>query len=126
MEQENEELLVEQKYNELLEACRASGPLAGDEENDIFRAFSIARDAHADTRRKSGELYIFHPLAVALIAVREVGLGSIAVICALLHDVVEDTDITLENISTVFGPRVARIVDGVTKIDKASMIAEQN
>ncbi len=123
---ENEELAVQQKYEELIAACRANQALSTEDENNIFRAFTIARNAHADTRRKSGELYIFHPLAVALIAVKEVGLGPIAVICALLHDVVEDTDITLDNLRSVFGDRVARIVDGVTKIDKASMIAEQN
>lgn len=106
--------------------CRATQTLSNEDENNIFRAFTIARTAHAGTRRKSGELYIFHPLAVALIAVKEVGLGPIAVVCALLHDVVEDTDITVENIRAVFGDRAARIVDGVTKIDKATMIAEQN
>lgn len=123
---ENEDLAVEQKYEELLAACKANVQLTLEDENNIFRAFTIARNSHADTRRKSGELYIFHPLAVALIAVKEVGLGPIAVICALLHDVVEDTDVTIDNIRAVFGDRVARIVDGVTKIDKASMIAEQN
>jgi GTP pyrophosphokinase len=123
---ENEEIAVQQKYEELLEACKSVQQLSVEDENNIFRAFTLARNAHADTRRKSGELYIFHPLAVALIAVKEVGLGPIAVVCALLHDVVEDTDITLENLNSIFGPRVARIVDGVTKIDKASMIAEQN
>ncbi len=126
MEEISEDLAVQKKYEELIEACRANRQLTADEENNIFRAFTIARNAHADTRRKSGELYIFHPLEVALIAVKEVGLGPIAVVCALLHDVVEDTDITLDNLSAIFGDRVARIVDGVTKIDKATMIAEQN
>ena len=122
----DEDLLVQQKYDELIAACKAAQDLSEQDELSIFRAFSIARNAHADTRRKSGELYIFHPLAVAMIAVSEVGLGPIAVICALLHDVVEDTDITLDNIRSIFGDRAARIVDGVTKIDKATMIAEQN
>ena len=122
----DEDQLVQQKYNELIEACRAAQNLSTEDELSIFRAFTIARNAHADTRRKSGELYIFHPLAVAMIAVSEVGLGPIAVVCALLHDVVEDTDITLDNIRAIFGDRAARIVDGVTKIDKATMIAEQN
>ena len=126
MEELSEELLVQEKYDELVAACKANQQITKEEEDNIFRAFSIARQAHADTRRKSGELYIFHPLSVALIAVKEVGLGPIAVICALLHDVVEDTDITLDNINAVFGPRVTRIIDGVTKIDKATMIAEQN
>ena len=126
MEEIAEDVLVQQKYDELIEACRLNQPLSAEDENNIFRAFNIARNAHADTRRKSGELYIFHPLAVALIAVKEVGLGPIAVICALLHDVVEDTDVTLYSLRAIFGERVARIVDGVTKIDKATMIAEQN
>ena len=122
----DEDQLVLQKYEELIAACRATQNLSTEDELSIFRAFNIARNAHADTRRKSGELYIFHPLAVAMIAVSEVGLGPIAVICALLHDVVEDTDITLDNIRVIFGDRAARIVDGVTKIDKATMIAELN
>lgn len=126
MEELTEDQLVQQKYDELIEACRTTQKLSAEDELSIFRAFTIARNAHADTRRKSGELYIFHPLAVAMIAVSEVGLGPIAVVCALLHDVVEDTDITLENIRAIFGDRAARIVDGVTKIDKATMIAEQN
>ncbi len=126
MEELSEDLQVQQKYDELIKACRENQQLRAEDENNIFRAFTIARNAHADTRRKSGELYIFHPLAVALIAVKEVGLGPIAVVCALLHDVVEDTDITIENLRAIFGERVAKIVDGVTKIDKASMIAEQN
>jgi len=112
-----EEREVEARFQELLEACRQIKELTPDEESQIVRAFSIARNAHAGTRRKSGELYIFHPLAVALIAVKEIGLGPIAVICALLHDVVEDTEITLDELRSVFGDRVATIVDGVTKIE---------
>lgn len=126
MEEVSEDVLVQQTYEELIAACRANQTLTVADESNIFRAFNIARNAHSDTRRKSGELYIFHPLAVAMIAVQEVGLGPIAVVCALLHDVVEDTDITLDTLRAIFGDRVARIVDGVTKIDKASMIAEQN
>ena len=126
MDEIPEELLVKQKYDELVATCKAKQQYTTEDEDNIFRAFTIASNAHSDTRRKSGELYIFHPLAVAQIAVEEVGLGPIAVVCALLHDVVEDTDITLETLRAVFGDRVARIVDGVTKIDKASMIAEQN
>ncbi len=126
MEEMTEDELVQQTFEELMATCRATQTLTPADENNIFRAFNIARNAHSDTRRKSGELYIFHPLAVAMIAVKEVGLGPIAVICALLHDVVEDTDITLDALRAIFGDRVARIVDGVTKIDKATMIAEQN
>lgn len=116
----NEELEAQQiqiTFDHLLESCHKNKQLTQKEEDDILRAFSIANKAHTGTRRKSGEPYIFHPLAVAQIAVEEVGLGSIAVICALLHDVVEDTEITLDELRAVFGDRVARIVDGVTKID---------
>lgn len=79
-------------------------------------AFDMAARAHEGTVRKSGEPYIFHPLAVAEIAVTELGLGVTSVVCALLHDVVEDTDITLEDIEHRFGPNVASIIDGLTKI----------
>jgi GTP pyrophosphokinase len=120
-----EEKAIDAKYEELMAACRQRGHLSEQEEEDIFRAFSIARNAHNGVRRKSGEPYIFHPLNVALIAVREVGLGPIAVISALLHDVVEDTDITLEQIDAAFGDRVAKIVDGVTKITAAARITEK-
>ena len=115
---------IQVKYDELIAACRELKPLTTDEESQILRAFQIAKKAHDGTRRKSGEPYIFHPLAVALIAVKEVGLGPIAVVCALLHDVVEDTDITLDELRMVFGDRVATIVDGVTKIDDV-MVMQQ-
>ncbi len=115
---------IQVKYDELIAACRELKPLTTDEESQILRAFQIAKKAHDGTRRKSGEPYIFHPLAVALIAVKEVGLGPIAAVCALLHDVVEDTDITLDELRMVFGDRVATIVDGVTKIDDV-MVMQQ-
>ncbi|MCR5424310.1 MAG: RelA/SpoT family protein [Bacteroidales bacterium] len=114
------------KYEEIIAACKERRPLSTKEEDDITRAFHLARTAHEGTRRKSGEAYIFHPLAVALIAVKEVGLGPIAVICALLHDVVEDTEVTLDQIRILFGDRVALIVDGVTKIDSAAEHFQQN
>ncbi len=115
---------IQAKYDELIAACRELKPLTHVEEAQILRAFQIAKKAHDGTRRKSGEPYIFHPLAVALIAVKEVGLGPIAVVCALLHDVVEDTDITLDELRMVFGERVATIVDGVTKIDDVMLIQQ--
>ena len=115
---------MQAKYLELLAACRALKPLTSDEEQGILRAYTMAREAHAGTRRKSGEPYIFHPLAVALIAVEEVGLGPTAVIAALLHDVVEDTDITIDELRMVFGERVAKIVDGVTKIDDVMLLQQ--
>ena len=125
IDEEREEQDIQSRYEELVEACRSIKDLSSAEEADILRAFSVAKKAHEGTRRKSGEPYIFHPLAVALIAVREVGLGPIAVICALLHDVVEDTDITLDELRVLFGDRVARIVDGVTKIEDV-MILQQS
>ena len=124
IDEAREEREIKARFNELMDACRALKPLSHDEETQITRAFQIAKKAHDGTRRKSGEPYIFHPLAVALIAVKEVGLGPIAAICALLHDVVEDTDITLDELRIVFGDRVAAIVDGVTKIDDV-MVMQQ-
>ncbi len=82
----------------------------------IRKALNIAMDAHKEMRRKSGEPYIYHPLEVALICVEEIGLGPTSIICALLHDVVEDTTITLKEINQDFGPKVAQIIDGLTKI----------
>ena len=96
----------------------------------ITKAFNFARQAHKGVRRLSGEPYILHPIAVAQIACEEVGLGSTSICAALLHDVVEDTDYTTEDIENIFGAKVAQIVDGLTKIsggifgDKASAQAE--
>jgi GTP pyrophosphokinase len=82
----------------------------------ITKAFHFARQAHKGVRRLSGEPYIMHPIAVARIACEEVGLGSTSICAALLHDVVEDTDYTTEDIENIFGPKIAQIVDGLTKI----------
>ncbi len=82
----------------------------------IKRAFTIAMEAHKNMRRKSGEPYIFHPLSVAEICVEEIGLGTTSIVAALLHDVVEDTDIQLADIERTFGKKIAKIVDGLTKI----------
>lgn len=96
----------------------------------IQKAFNFARRAHQDVRRLSGEPYIMHPIAVALIASKEMGLGSTSICAALLHDVVENTDYTLEDIENIFGSKIAQIVEGLTKIsggifgDKASDQAE--
>jgi GTP pyrophosphokinase len=79
-------------------------------------AFDTAVDAHKDQRRKSGEPYIFHPIAVAKIVADEIGLGAHSIAAALLHDVVEDTNYTINDIEQLFGPVVAKIVDGLTKI----------
>ena len=96
----------------------------------IEKAFNFAKEAHKGVRRLSGEPYIMHPIAVAQIACEEIGLGSTSICAALLHDVVEDTDFTVEDISNIFGSKIAEIVDGLTKIsggifgDKASAQAE--
>ncbi len=96
----------------------------------ITRAFNFANQAHRGVRRLSGEPYIMHPIAVAQIVAEEIGLGSTSICSALLHDVVEDTDYTVEDIANIFGPKIAQIVDGLTKIsggifgEKASAQAE--
>ena len=82
----------------------------------ITKAFNFARQAHKGVRRLSGEPYIMHPIAVAQIACAEIGLGSTSICAALLHDVVEDTDYTVEDIENIFGSKIAQIVDGLTKI----------
>ncbi|MFN5168039.1 MAG: HD domain-containing protein, partial [Cyclobacteriaceae bacterium] len=82
----------------------------------IKKAFTLALEAHKNMRRKSGEPFIFHPLSVAEICVEEIGLGTTSIVSALIHDVVEDTDIELADIERMFGLKIARIVDGLTKI----------
>ena len=82
----------------------------------IRRAFNVALEAHSGVRRKSGELYILHPIAVAQIAVEEIGLGPTSVAAALMHDLVEDTDWTVDDVEREFNPKVAQIIDGLTKI----------
>ena len=82
----------------------------------VTKAFNFARQAHKGVRRLSGEPYIMHPIAVAQIACEEMGLGSTSICAALLHDVVEDTEFTLEDIEKLFGKKIAKIIDGLTKI----------
>lgn len=109
---ENREIV--NRYRQLLRVSKWSR-----EKGDgaiIRKAFETAVDAHKEMRRKSGEPYIFHPLAVARIAAEEIGLGTTSIVCALLHDVVEDTDTTQEDIEAEFGTKVAEIIDGLTKI----------
>ena len=77
-------------------------------------AFYFAANAHSKQRRRSGEPYIYHPIAVATIAAEDIGLGRTSIVCALLHDVVEDTEFTLDDINQLFGEKVARIIDGLT------------
>lgn len=109
---ENKE--IAQQYKKLL---RISYQTLSDEDKKLIRrAFDVAVDAHKDQRRKSGEAYIFHPIAVAKIVAAEIGLDATSIAAALLHDVVEDTSYTLEDIEEMFGSTVARIVNGLTKI----------
>jgi GTP pyrophosphokinase len=102
------------RYRDLLKSCR--NRLEKGDKTMIRKAFDLALAQHKDMRRKSGEPYIYHPLEVAKIAVDEIGLGPVSVVCALLHDVVEDTDTTLEDIRNIFGEKPAAIIDGLTKI----------
>ena len=111
---EEENKLIAQEYKELL---RISYQTLTDEDKTLIRsAFEVAVDAHKNQRRKSGEAYIFHPIAVAKIVASEIGLDAVSIASALLHDVVEDTEYTLDDIDRMFGETVARIVDGLTKI----------
>lgn len=115
--QDEEKKLIQDAYRQLLRSIKSDM----DEEDSkmIRKAYEMAVQAHAEQRRKSGEPYILHPIAVARICSEEIGLGPTAVACALLHDVVEDTDITLDEIEREFGIRVRKIVDGLTKLDNA-------
>ncbi|RMG82228.1 MAG: bifunctional (p)ppGpp synthetase/guanosine-3',5'-bis(diphosphate) 3'-pyrophosphohydrolase, partial [Bacteroidetes bacterium] len=92
----------------------------------IRKAMDVALDAHKGVRRKSGEAYIFHPIAVARICVEEIGLGPTSAAAALLHDVVEDTDVTLEDIENMFGKKIASIIDGLTKISEILDNSDEN
>ncbi|WP_027419310.1 RelA/SpoT family protein [Crocinitomix catalasitica] len=112
LEQEREEIL--NAYRGLL---RASKNIRNKEDTKLIRrAFNVALEAHKEMRRKSGEPCIFHPIAVARICAEEMGLGTTAIVCALLHDTVEDTDITLQDIEDMFGLKVRMIINGLTKI----------
>ena len=125
---EMEDQMINQAYQNLLNSYLSSNHRKKVE--IIDKAFTFAREAHKGIRRRSGEPYIMHPIAVATIVIQEIGLGSTSISAALLHDVVEDTDYTVEDIEAQFGPKIARIVDGLTKIsggifgDKASLQAE--
>ncbi|WP_103866521.1 bifunctional (p)ppGpp synthetase/guanosine-3',5'-bis(diphosphate) 3'-pyrophosphohydrolase [Aquimarina sp. I32.4] len=112
IEKENKE--IAKQYKELLRISYRD--LSKEDKSLIRQAFDVAVDAHKDQRRKSGEAYIFHPIAVAKIVASEIGLDATSIAAALLHDVVEDTEYTLVDIEQMFGETVARIVDGLTKI----------
>jgi GTP pyrophosphokinase len=111
-EKENKEII--RRYRKLLRVAKPF--LKDDDAKMIKKAFYTSLRAHKEMRRRSGEPYIYHPLAVAQIAVEEIGLGTTSIIASLLHDVVEDTDLEIEDIEREFGPKVAKIIDGLTKI----------
>ncbi len=112
LEEERKEIL--KRYRKLL---RLAKPLLKDGDAKIIKkAFNVSSEAHKEMRRKSGEPYIYHPLDVALVCVEEIGLGTTSIVSALLHDVVEDTEWELEDIEREFGQKVAKIIDGLTKI----------
>ena len=114
LSEEQEKKLILREYRALLRSLKSK--LKPGDRKTIRLAFEMAADAHKTMRRKSGEPYILHPLAVARICVEEIGLGIRSTICSLLHDTVEDTDISLEEVERDFGNEIARIVDGLTKI----------
>lgn len=113
---EAENKAIAQEYKELLRISYQS--LTDEDKKLIRKAFDVAVEAHKDQRRKSGEAYIFHPIAVAKIVASEIGLGATSIAAALMHDVVEDTDITVEDLEKMFNPKIAKIVEGLTKIAK--------
>ncbi|SFD63512.1 RelA/SpoT family protein [Flavobacterium phragmitis] len=125
---EKENKAIAHEYKELLRISYQT--LSPTDKKLIRKAFDVAVDAHKEQRRKSGEAYIFHPIAVAKIVASEIGLGATSIAAALLHDVVEDTPITVEDIERLFNPKVAQLVEGLTKISlvqkdlNASMQAE--
>src|SRR5215204_1676300 len=114
LNEEQEKKLILREYRALLRALKIK--LKPGDRKLIRIAFELSAEAHKTMRRKSGEPYILHPLAVARICVEEIGLGVRSTICALMHDTVEDTDINLEDVERDFGNEIARIVDGLTKI----------
>ncbi len=113
---EKENKAIAHEYKELLRISYQT--LTTEDKKLIRKAFDVAVDAHQDQRRKSGEAYIFHPIAVAKIVASEIGLGATSIAAALMHDVVEDTDITVAEIEKMFNPKVAQLVEGLTKISQ--------
>ncbi len=124
LQTDEDKQLIQREFNDLMEACHQRSP--NDEElRTIRQAFDLANEAHKGARRKSGEPYIVHPIAVAKIVVDNIGLGYKSVSAALLHDVVEDTDYTIKDIQRLFGDKIAELVDGLTKIDSVIKDADQ-
>jgi GTP pyrophosphokinase len=112
--EDSDEKLIVREYRKLLRSAKMSD---NKDRVQVRKAFDIAMEAHKGVRRKSGEPYILHPLAVAQICVDEIGLGPTSIVCALLHDVVEDSSMTILDMEDLFGEKVARIIDGLTKVE---------
>lgn len=124
----DEDAYAEELYNDLISSC--SKHVKVKDIKLIRKAFDLAKESHKGIKRKSGEPYIVHPIAVAKIVTSEIGLGAVSIACALLHDVVEDTEYTLEDIEHLFGEKIASVIDGLTKIsgvfDKHSSLQAEN
>ena len=121
MTPEEEDKLIQEAYQDLLNGYLSSNHRKKVE--IIDKAFKFACEAHKGVRRRSGEPYILHPITVARIVSQEIGLGSTSICAALLHDVVEDTEYTTEDIEAMFGKKIAQIVDGLTKISGGIFVA---
>ncbi len=117
---EEERLVIQRAYRQLLKSIKT--PITPEDSANLRSAYEMAVDAHSQQRRKSGEPYILHPIEVARICAEEIGLGPTAIVAALLHDVVEDTVISLEEIRKKFGDKIAEIVDGLTKLDETENV----
>lgn len=134
MSEEHLNIDLEKERKEILNAFRGllrTHKNRSKEDTEMIRkAFDVAVDAHKEMRRKSGEPYIYHPIAVARICAEEMGLGTTAIVCALMHDTVEDTHITLDDVEDLFGPKVRLIIDGLTKIpevfDESASVQAEN
>ena len=113
---EEEKKEIASRYKDMLKDTYQT--LSNEDKLMIRKAFDIAADAHKDQRRKTGEPYVYHPIAVAKIVANEIGLGAYSIAAALLHDVVEDTDYSFADIEQIFGETITKIVNGLTKISK--------
>ena len=120
IEEENKD--IANKYKDLLKGTYQT--LSAKDKRLIRKAFDLALDAHKDQRRKSGEPYIYHPIAVAKIVAYEIGLGATSIAAALLHDVVEDTEYTVDDMERLFGETIAKVVSGLTKISKLDQVQD--
>lgn len=114
LQTESEKQLIRERYEDMLKS--SSKKLTDTDLKLIDKAFNLANKAHMGVKRRSGEPYILHPIAVAKIVTHEIGLGTKSIVCALLHDVVEDTDYTIDDMERLFGKKIASIIDGLTKI----------